>query len=225
MSNDIEYIGGDPERLYDLNPGEFMNIRFKFDNVILLDVPQEIDPRDENIINEGYVLYPKRTYNFKIKNLDEHNPIDDSFKNTDMVKRVFKGEQEYSPHHNIMQNILYRILKEKHNDYYHKVFMEDNWIDISAITYDGEWHFYELKTDNPKLSIRKGIGQLLEYAYFPNYEKTEKLIIVSDSEPSNELIIYLVNLRNKFNLPVYYRYIPVYYRYIDVNKEILSEEY
>jgi len=83
--------------------------------------------------------------------------------------------------------------------------MERNWVDISAITSNGEYHFFEIKTDGPKTCIRKAIGQILEYAYYPEYRHAEKLFVIGDSYPNAETQKYLRYLRGEFKLPVFYR--------------------
>jgi len=46
----------------------------------------------------------------------------------------------------------------------------------------------------------------MEYAYYPSEERAQKLIIVGDSPPEQESINYLDYLRDRFDLPVSYRY-------------------
>lgn len=58
----------------------------------------------------------------------------------------------------------------------------------------------------------------MEYVYYPNKERATKLIIVSDSEPTDRDINYLKYIREKFNLPVFYRY-------FKHQTKFLSEEY
>jgi indole-3-glycerol phosphate synthase len=103
-----------------------------------------------------------------------------------------------------MQNAIFELLKTDKYDY-KKVFIEKDRVDIKAITRNGIWHYFELKTDNPKLSIRKAIGQIMEYAYYPDKEKADKLIIISDNKPNEKTIDYLNHIRTKFDLPVTYR--------------------
>jgi len=80
------------------------------------------------------------------------------------------------------------------------------------------WHYFELKTDNAKQSIRKALGQILEYAFFPNANKAEKLIIVSDEKPSEDVIKYLNHIRNLFDLPIVYKY-------FNLEENELSDDY
>ena len=78
-------------------------------------------------------------------------------------------------------------------------------VDIKAKTHFGKWHYFEIKTDCPKLSIRSALGQILEYSYWPDSEKAEKLIIISDNVPDSDTKKYLTHIRQKFNFPIFYR--------------------
>lgn len=54
--------------------------------------------------------------------------------------------------------------------------------------------------------IRVALGQLLEYAYFPEGCRAGRLVIVSYHEPEPVAMQYLENLRVRTGLPVYYGY-------------------
>ena len=58
----------------------------------------------------------------------------------------------------------------------------------------------------------------MEYAYWPDLDKAEKLIIVSDNEPDSETKKYLVYIRAKFKLPIFYRV-------FDITQNSFSEDY
>jgi len=58
----------------------------------------------------------------------------------------------------------------------------------------------------------------LEYAYFPDTEKAEKLIIIADEEPNEDVVKYLDHIRDKFDLPISYRHFK-----LDTNE--LSDDY
>ncbi|MFB4322709.1 hypothetical protein RB298_10265, partial [Priestia sp. BR_2] len=90
--------------------------------------------------------------------------------------------------HNELQNSMYEYLKHDRNIV--SVDLEVNNIDIVVKTASKEKIYYELKTCDVKLAIRLAIGQLLEYAHFPDKNKADKLVIVTKYEPKNDEIIY-----------------------------------
>ncbi len=140
-----------------------------------------------------------------------------NLKNTEIVIRNLTGDTIFDPIHNKIQNALYMLLRDKCAKY-KNVYIEKNNIDVQALTHDNKWHFYEIKTDNPKYSIRKGLGQLLEYAFYPKNERAQKLIIISDSLPDQSIKEYMVHIRSKFS-------IPIFYQTFDLDKNELSQEY
>jgi len=117
-----------------------------------------------------------------------------------------------------MQNILKRLIKESYKDEYDKVCIEKGRIDIKALTKSKKWHYFEIKTDTPKMCIRSALGQIMEYVYWPDSERAEKLIIVGRSPLDNEAAGYMKYIRDKFH-------IPVYYRSLDIDKRILSKDF
>lgn len=102
---------------------------------------------------------------------------------------------------------------------YRKIKAEDNHVDISCNNLAGEKVFFELKTAKTvKAAIREAIGQLLEYDHYPNSNRADKLIIVTVCEPEKEDKQYLIWLRKKYQ-------IPIYYQQFDMEKRQLSKEY
>ena len=80
--------------------------------------------------------------------------------------------------------------------------------------------FYEIKSyNNIKSCIRDGIGQLMEYTYWPNQNNADKLIVVSQKlNGIEDAKTYMENVRFITNLPIYYQY-------FDLESNTLSEEY
>jgi len=65
------------------------------------------------------------------------------------------------------------------------------YIDLVA-RQDGAIEFYEIKTDtSPRLALRNAIGQLLEYAYWPDLVKPDRLVVVGASPLDAEAHKYL----------------------------------
>ena len=79
------------------------------------------------------------------------------------------------------------------------------YIDLVA-RQDGALQFYEIKTDtSPRLALRNAIGQLLEYAYWPDPVKPARLVVVGASPLDAEADEYLCNLRAQTGLSISYR--------------------
>lgn len=216
MREDVERVGANYEKFSNTPPEIFFNIRFKFKDVMRPDELIEVAENDINITTNRYKLLPRKS-EIIFGTDNEEDETEGNKKNTNKRRRVFNSDCEFDPYHDQMQNAIFELLKSA--DYnYKKVFIEKGRVDIKAKTQQGTWHYFELKTDNPKQSIRKALGQILEYAYFPNTEKAEKLIIIADEEPNENVIKYLDHIRDKFDLPISYRHFN-----IDTNE--LSDDY
>ena len=216
MRVDVERVGANYAKLSQTDPRTFFNIRFKFEDLLLPDELIEISKNDVNITTNRYKLLPRKAdIAFGTEIVEDES--EGNKKNTKRRKKVFNSDCEYDPYHDQMQNAIFELLKKSEFGY-KKVFIEKGRVDIKARTQQNTWHYFELKTDNPKQSIRKALGQILEYAYFPDTEKAEKLIIVADGKPDKDVIKYLNHLREKFELPISYRY-------FDLNKNELSTDY
>ena len=83
------------------------------------------------------------------------------------------------------------------------------YIDLAAHR-DGEYEFYEIKTDGTaRLAIRNAIGQLLEYAYWPAPARPNRLVVVSEQPLDAEAAGYLRTLQTETDLPIDYRQVNV----------------
>ncbi|MFH1061947.1 MAG: hypothetical protein V1747_03560 [Candidatus Omnitrophota bacterium] len=215
---DIKNVGGNPV-LFQENfnsPELIFNIKFRFDNVKQFDELIEISDEDINITTSRFKLIPKKT-NFLLK---EGFDDEDEGKKRSEKKRivVFKKEVEYDPYHSKMQNALTLLLREQYKHEYVNVQEEKGRIDIKARTLENEWHYFEIKTEMPKLCIRQALGQIMEYAYWPDIERAKKLIIIGDSFPDDDTKSYMKYIRENFS-------IPVVYRCFDMERKALSEDF
>ena len=201
MRQDVERVGANYEEFKQTPTESLFNIRFKFENAFRPDELVEISPDDVNLSTFHYKLLPRKT-EIDLETINDES--EGNLRNTNKRKKVFNSDCEYDPYHDQMQNAIFRLLKGSDFDY-EKVYIKKGRVDIKAKTQQNTWHYFEVKTDNAKLSIRKALGQILEYAYFPNEEKAEKLIIISDEEPNEDVIQYLNHIRDKFTLPISYR--------------------
>jgi len=78
---------------------------------------------------------------------------------------------------------------------------------IDVVVRNGDsFTFYEIKTSSClQTCVREALSQLLEYSFWPDTERANKLIIVTENDSTEEAIKYLANLRNRFGLPIYYQ--------------------
>ena len=115
-----------------------------------------------------------------------------------------------------MQEVLMKLLKKDTN--YSDVKKEVEFVDVRGVYNNNEIHFFEIKTDTPKNNIRQAIGQLLEYTFFPDTNKANKLYIIGDKKPNSEVAKYLNTLRDITSLNLYYKC-------LDMENNILSVDY
>jgi len=98
-----------------------------------------------------------------------------------------------------------------------KVYSEYEHVDVQ-VNLSNKTYYYEIKTENTaKGCIRQAIGQLLEYACYPDKVKARKLIVVGEHFATLDDEIYLSHLRKKFRLPVGYCY-------FDLDKKKIVQE-
>jgi len=219
MRNDVAKVGADTIKFDEINPRDLFNIRFKWKDVSLSDDLVEISNDDINITTHRYKLLPRKSdFIFETYSDPELEESKGNRRNTNKRKKVFNVESEYDPFHAILQNEIFDLLEKSDQYNYKKVFIEKGRVDIKALTQDRKWHYFEIKTDNPKLSVRKALGQILEYSYYPDQRKAEKLIIVAGEKPTNELIRYLTHIRKLFDLPISYRS-------FDLDTKTLSDDF
>ena len=217
MVDDIRRVGANPAIFLKNPPKYVFNVKFKFEDVNKLDELEEISKEDINITTNRFKLLSKKK-DFLINEVVDDDESEGEYRNEAKRKAVFKKEVEYDPYHSRMQNALKKLLQESYRDEYDKVCIEKGRIDVKARTKAKKWHYFEIKTDTPKNCIRSALGQIMEYAYWPDSERAEKLIIVGQSLLDNDAARYMQCIRDKFR-------IPVYYRSLDMDKKILSKDY
>ena len=217
MSQEVDRAGADPKPFLDTQPEIFFNIKFEFEDVIRPDELEEIGDKDINITTTRYKLLPKRNA-LKIATEISEDENKGKFKNTNRRNRTYKVDSSFDPYHDKLQNALCALLRNNYKHEYKTVAIEKDRVDIKAKTLSDKWHYFEIKTDSPKLSIRSAFGQILEYSYWPDLERAEKLIVVSDNASDSDTKKYLTHIRNKFKLPIFYRF-------FNMEKNVLSEDF
>lgn len=189
MVSDLENAGINSNQFNKTPSNIFFNIKFKINDVNLLDEYLPLSEKDKNI----------RISRYKLLNKDD----DFIFKLSTGYKRKAIAETFVNPYHKSMQEVLMKLLKKDTN--YSDVKKEVAFVDVRGVYNNDEIHFFEIKTDTPKNNIRQAIGQLLEYTFFPDKNKANKLYIIGDKIPNSEVAKYLNTLRNITSLNVYYK--------------------
>lgn len=112
--------------------------------------------------------------------------------------------------HAEMQTRLYQILVEEYGP--SAVGTEQlngpgNRVDV-VVRLGGSYTYYEIKTSgSARGCIREGLSQLLEYSYWPSSQEAERLVLVGESPPSAEDLAYLSVLRERFRIPIHYKWL------------------
>jgi hypothetical protein len=222
MKDEVGAVGGKSQGLDNATPSDFFNIRFQFSDAKLVDgEPCQLVADDLNITSLHYKLLSRRTaLQFADMDSDDSEKLGNGkARNEATAMRLGTSDIEFDLYHGKLQNALYQHLTSKKAAFgYSGVYIEAGRVDIKAQTTGNEWHYFEIKTDNPKMCIRKAIGQLLEYAYYPTRQRAARLIIVGDALPSADTASYMEHMRRLTGLPVYYRR-------FDLETKDLSEEY
>lgn len=152
-----------------------------------------------------------------VDEIDEDHATTKEFQFRSGHKPKQEGEVDLgAPKHIVKANLLHNEIQNKLYKYLVEIYGEN---DVGAEIPDGfgasvdlvlkeknNYTFYEIKTDTSvKSCIRHAISQLLEYAYWPEEERAQKLIIISQNPITNEAKQYLSYLRSKFGMPIYYQ--------------------
>lgn len=104
------------------------------------------------------------------------------------------------PKHNMLSNKFCNWLKSQ------KIspIQEQNYVDI-LFEFDGNKYIAELKIvygSSTTKAIRESIGQLLEYNHYPSRTAKDKWLIVLDEKPTESDLIYIDNIKNKYDFPL-----------------------
>lgn len=109
--------------------------------------------------------------------------------------------------HNRIQNQLFEILSRKYGAESvgtEQLIGNANRVDV-VVMVDGETRFYEIKTSKfARIAIRQAVPQLLEYAFYPNQNRANVLVIVGPGEATTDDLAYIDHLRSRFGMPLEY---------------------
>jgi len=207
MGKEIRDAGGDDSALGDPKwAKDILNIRFRQENVRPF-FPVTYSKRDDPIQRlTRYQLYDIASVGTPIEQiLKVRRSGSSSLPKVQPVKRTGTAPVECTPEHARMQA---QLMKELASEYPNaSIIREENFVDVEVQTLH-ELILFEIKSDlEPRTVIRQALGQILEYAYYPNRQETLpiKLVIVGRTPLSDADRNYLSRLKQEFQLPIEYR--------------------
>ena len=82
---------------------------------------------------------------------------------------------------------------------------------IDVVLKDGQEHvFYEIKVSgSARACVRDAIGQLMDYAYWPDRQNASRLVVVGEEESDDKTKKYIHHLKKRLNLPIEYQRIEI----------------
>ncbi|HLD14837.1 MAG TPA: hypothetical protein VJB18_09010 [Burkholderiales bacterium] len=211
MEEQLHNVDADIRSFRKSKPEKFFVIRFRPSSLKLLDTPQVFSRNDPAVSSNYYVLLDMKQ---TPKLVTSSEPFVFTPRHSEKKSQTkFIYEKHSAPVdliHNRMQTEIYRHLASKYGK--DNVCTEQpagygsQSIDVVVKEGSGSFTFYEIKTSySVRLCIREALGQLFEYAYYPNNCAVQKLVVVSPNAVTTEIKSYLINLRSKFNIPIYYQ--------------------
>lgn len=203
MKDEVRFAGG---IVKDIKPKWFFNVKFKFSEAELYYSNKPILSAD-SIKGHRYNLMDKK-HDFSFEK-DEEGMVK-VLDTTPFVKTTEKGEVLIDPLHKKIQNAVAEIIKDQYVHLYVESGLANGKgqrVDIKGILKEtDEWHYFEVKTDSAKKSIREALGQILEYAHYPHTKRATKLFIVGPQKPDDKDMQYMEFLRSTYGIPVWFRW-------------------
>lgn len=147
--------------------------------------------------------------------MDENNEFNFEVKSRKLPKNRDYSLEERSVNlnirHTLIQEELIKKLREKYgnNNVSPEHPIGSKKIDV-VLKNGNEFTFYEIKiSGSAKACIRDAIGQLMEYAYWPDRRNANSLVVVGEEAIDDKTSIYLKYLNNNFCLPIHYEQISI----------------
>ena len=224
MKRQVKIAGGKVGEFNKIPAKNFFNLKFKPEDLELLDSLREFSKLD-SYVNAFYYtnlydwqddsesLSDEVSFNFS----SGHNP-----RKVEGTRSTTAASKKTVLLHNQMQDHIYEQLKKKYGE--ENVGTENQTATgarIDVVVRTGEkYDFYEIKTRNfAKPCIREALSQLMEYAYWQGKgEEVNRLIIVAPAKLGSDERRYLKYLRQTFCIPI------CYWTYDESKRCIIEEE-
>ncbi|WDF77022.1 hypothetical protein PQ469_24365 [Mucilaginibacter sp. KACC 22773] len=218
MENQIIASGANIKGFSEYQGIDLFNIRFKPENLKLNDPYYEL-PEDHPVYRaQRYTLmFVREEYLIVTPDQDDDFPFIPPEENEDTEVDRRRKRTYVSPPRPIEivylhEEICKALAKKLRKKYGRKNVKREHWAGygmyrIDIVVKDGdEKIFYEIKSyTNLLTSIREAVGQLMEYALWPDRKKAKKMIVVTQTEVTTKAATYFKNLRDNYNLEVYYQ--------------------
>jgi hypothetical protein len=213
MQNQISIVNGLPINL-NQSATNIINAKFRITDLTLYEnfpVPVVDQNRIPGLRYKLFQFYseftPEPELSTDLRPL--FNPNTPNHNNERTFRRFYAGgEREYLAAHSLLQSRFHQYLNSLHPDRTEKeadAGYGNCRIDLKFKDYDDRFIFFEIKTYPSILtSLRAGIGQLMEYACYPEREDAKQLIVVSFAPPDRSIIQYLEHLSQLFKIPFGY---------------------
>lgn len=210
---DLYQLGIEPE-LFDTSnefikdPSNIFNIRFRpsqtdrlFDEIQPFTEEEIVAVNTDHYVPVKTKNLPKKKVSYTIQTGDGvFNPKE--FKNR--IERSVRAEtREYRNVHDEIQKAFSEWLYDfvEHDELYVEHRTEDGRkLDVYMVN-KGVKRIFEVKSYNSlKTSLKIGLGQLINYRFFPNLDQADEIFLVSNIEPSESEVAYINHLNKELNL-------------------------
>lgn len=195
MMDDVSRVGG---KVDEFVQSCMFNVKFKFSEAeILYSNPKILDPHS---LGHRYHLMNKKS---EIRFLEDEKSNAYTFDTRNTVI------SEDNLRLKIMSNV------EKHlNDIYTYVDKNQQKTNsfnrkIDFVAFDSktnESHFILISTSSARNSLNELLGPIMEYSYYPQEKRADKLLIIGSVPPDESDNVYMENLRTNFNIPIWYKW-------------------
>jgi hypothetical protein len=219
MRNQIIQSGANTEGFSNYKGIDLFNIRFKPENVTLNDPYYELHDSHDIYKTQRYtLLFQKSEYLIRSPEIEgEFTFVNPGSLEDDLEpKTPKKGTKIPAPRPVEMvylHDAICRGLTKKLKTIYGKSNVRREHpagygqfrIDI-VVKDDDDLIFYEVKSYTSLItSIREAMGQLMEYAYWPDKQRAKKLVIVTQTPLTPSASKYIKHIRDTCGLPLYYQ--------------------
>jgi hypothetical protein len=210
MEKQLRDVGAKFSDFRNIKPEHFAVIRFRPSSLNLKKTPQKFPSTDTTVNCKRYILLnQKRTPPLVDKSFTFVPGRHHGTKSQTKVDRK-RRSASVELRQNRIQTKLYPFLVKKYGEdnvaTEHPAGYGSESIDAVVRDDSGNFTFYEIKTSCfIRRCIREALGQLLEYAYFPDNSIARRMVVVSPNPVTPEVQSYLTSLRDKFKIPIYYQ--------------------
>lgn len=203
MGADLERLGIPAHKITRSSSAGIANVIFRPEAVRVLDPPEPFD--NQRLFSERYNRYRAYRVDGERGKLPRRSPsrgrrAADSPKPTASRRRNAIPPTLQDPKHDRLQNAVQTCLTREFGE----VKAEENWVDLSAKFGGTSWLFEVKAASSVKRCIREAMGQLLEYAHYPDVRDSPTLVVVGDALANRNDKAFVRLLRKRYQLKLFY---------------------